>query len=245
MPRYVLVRETASTNSYMARMASMLPSGTVIHTPIQSAGRGQRGNSWEAEPYKNTIFSYLLKQPAIGADKQFYISEAASLAVIDALKGYADGFSIKWPNDIYYQDKKIAGMLIENSLAGAGINHSIIGIGLNVNQKEFLSDAPNPISLVQIIGSEVETEKVLHDVCQNIENRTRFAEMNDADFDSMHAEYIDNLYRTDGKFYEFALPSGEKFKARIKDVAPDGVLSLEKEDGTEGNFYFKEVSYII
>lgn len=245
MPRYILVRETASTNSYMARMASMLPSATVIHTPIQSAGRGQRGNTWESEDGKNAIFSFLLKQPAVAADKQFYISEAASLAVIDALKSYADGFTIKWPNDIYYHDKKIAGMLIENSLMGDGINHSIIGIGVNVNQMQFLSDAPNPVSLAQIIGSETETEKILHEICQNIERRTDFVSMSVDDFEAMHTEYIENLYRADGGYHDFSLPDGERFTAKIVGVAPDGVLTLEREDGTVASFYFKEVSYII
>ena len=95
MPRYILVRETASTNTYIARMAAMLPSGTVIHTPCQTAGRGQRGNSWESEPGMNIAFSMLLKNPAVAPSSQFYISEAASLAVVDCLNNIHPGFSLK------------------------------------------------------------------------------------------------------------------------------------------------------
>ena len=144
MPRYILLHETSSTNSYLSRMASILPSGTVIYTNSQTSGRGQRGNSWEAEPGKNLTFSMLVKQPAVVPSKQFRISEAVSLAVVEWLSQYSDGFSVKWPNDIYYNDKKICGILIEHVLCGNAIVHTIVGVGINVNQQHFLSDAPNP-----------------------------------------------------------------------------------------------------
>lgn len=245
MPRYILVHSTASTNTYLSRMAMMLPSGTVIHTPEQTAGRGQRGNVWESEAGKNVQFSMLLKKPAVPVAKQFYISEAVSLAVVEVLAQYADGFSIKWPNDIYYRDKKVCGMLIEHSVMGSGINHSIVGVGINVNQTDFLSDAPNPISLAQILGHEVSVDEVLHKVCEAVERRCDFENYSEVGFDELHAEYLSHLYRRDGELHSFVLPSDETFEARIADVESSGTLILEQADGTRQGFAFKEVAFKI
>ena len=129
MPRYIKLSETKSTNSYLAGTASALPGGTVIYTYRQTAGRGQKGNSWESEDNKNLAFSYLLKSPHIEPSRQFFISEAVSLAVADMLSQYVpEGISIKWPNDIYYRDQKICGILIENTLSGSHIGHSILSL---------------------------------------------------------------------------------------------------------------------
>lgn len=245
MPRYILVRSTASTNSYLAKMAMILPCGTVVHTPEQTAGRGQRGNSWESETGKNAIFSMLLKKPAVSVTNQFYISEAVSLAVVEVLLRYADGFSVKWPNDIYHGDKKICGMLIEHSVMGTGINHSIIGVGINVNQTEFVSDAPNPVSLAQILGHEVPVEEILHGVCEAIEKRCAFDEYAENDFDELHASYLQSLYRNDGNMYSFALPDGSAFQAKIAGVYPSGLLMLTKADGVTDTFAFKEVNFLV
>lgn len=127
------------------------------------SGRGQRGNSWESEPFKNLTFSLLLRPEHIPANRQFLLSEIVSLATVDVLNRYATGFSIKWPNDIYWHDKKIAGILIENVLSGSTFSRAIIGMGLNINQKNFYSDAPNPVSLYQITGRTYKIEKILDD----------------------------------------------------------------------------------
>ena len=170
MPHYIKVSQTASTNTYLSRLAATLPGGTVIYTPSQTAGRGQKGNSWESEDGKNLTFSMLLKRPPVKARDQFYLSEAAALAVVEALSAEAgDGFSVKWPNDVYWHDKKVCGMLIESSLDGSNIAHSIVGIGINVNQERFLSDAPNPVSLINITGREHDLMALLKRVCSRIE----------------------------------------------------------------------------
>ena len=170
MPHYIKVSQTASTNTYLSRLAATLPGGTVIYTPSQTAGRGQKGNSWESEDGKNLTFSLLLKFPPVKARDQFYLSEAASLAVVEALTAQAgEGFAVKWPNDVYWQDKKVCGMLIENSLNGSDIATSIIGIGINVNQERFVSDAPNPVSLINITGHDHDLEALLKQVCSSIE----------------------------------------------------------------------------
>lgn len=243
MARYINIRETASTNTYLARMASMLPSGTVIYTHNQSAGRGQRGNSWEAEPGKNLTFSMLVKNPAVVPAAQFCISEAVSLGIVDFLSQYADGFSIKWPNDIYHGDCKICGILIEHSLCGNSIRHTIVGAGININQDEFRSDAPNPVSLKQITGKELDLEVAMRDVCTRIENE--ISALAGGDISVLHSRYLAALYRYDGRQHEFALPSGEQFRARIADVASTGTLTLEHADGTMHDYAFKEVSFVL
>lgn len=245
MPRYILVHSTASTNSYLSKMAMMLPGGTVIHTPEQTAGRGQKGNTWESETGKNVIFSMLLKKPMVPIVNQFYISEAVSVAIVEVLSQYIGGFSIKWPNDIYHDDRKVCGILIEHSIMGASINHSILGVGINVNQVEFKSDAPNPVSLAQLLDRDVDVDDVLHRVCEAIEKRCAFdAYTNDA-FDALHNEYLSLLYRKDDKYHRFVLPEGDEFGAKIVEVEPTGMLVLERENGMQERFAFKEVGFVI
>ena len=168
-PSYIQLPEARSTNTYLSTIASTTAHGTVVYTLRQTAGRGQRGNSWESEDGKNITFSMLIR-PSVAPSQQFFISEAAALAVARTLDKYiADGgVSVKWPNDVYWHDKKICGMLIEHSLSGGRINSSILGIGVNINQQQFLSDAPNPVSLWQIIGRETPLEEVLHTLCDTL-----------------------------------------------------------------------------
>ena len=143
------VKETTSTNDYLAQLCkeSKAKEFYTVMADIQTKGKGQRGNSWESEAGKNLTFSIVLYPTALEAPKQFCLSMLAALACHEALDNYTNGFSIKWPNDIYWKDKKIGGILIENELEGEYIVQSIIGIGLNINQEVFYSDAPNPVSL--------------------------------------------------------------------------------------------------
>lgn len=223
----------------------MLPSGTVIYTPHQSEGRGQRGNSWESEPGKNVLCSMLIKKPAVPVTSQFAISEAVAVAIVEVLSEYDNGFCIKWPNDIYHHDRKVCGILIEHSIMGMGINHSILGVGLNVNQTEFLSDAPNPMSLAQILGRELPVDEVMKRMCEAIETRCAFESYSEDDFVSLHSDFMSRLYRYDGKMYPFMYPDGEVVNARIADVERSGMLVLNLEDGTQRSFAFKEVAFVI
>ena len=245
MPHYIKVSQTASTNTYLSRLAATLPGGTVIYTPSQTAGRGQKGNSWESEDGKNLTFSLLLKRPPVKARDQFYLSEAASLAVVEALAAEAgDGFSVKWPNDVYWHDKKACGMLIENSLDGSDIATSIIGIGLNVNQERFLSDAPNPVSLINITGHEHDLMALLGRVCSRIEQLVESLGDDKARKD-LHSRYMAALYRNDGQQHPYEDAAGHRFMASVAGIAPDGTLTLRHEDGTTCDYLFKEVKHII
>ncbi len=245
MPHYIKVSQTASTNTYLSRLAATLPGGTVIYTPSQTAGRGQKGNSWESEDGKNLTFSMLLKRPPVKARDQFYLSEAAALAVVEALTAEAGkGFTVKWPNDVYWQDMKVCGMLLENSLDGAEIAHCIVGIGINVNQQRFISDAPNPLSLTSITGTEHDLMALLKRVCSRIEELVD-ALGDDSARASLHQHYMAVLYRNDGELHPFEDADGHRFMASVAGIAPDGTLTLRHDDGTTHDYLFKQVKHII
>lgn len=234
-----------STNSYLASRAIDLPHATVVSTYNQTAGRGQRGNTWESQPNKNLSFSILLRPQNIIARQQFYISEAVSLAIVNTLRRYikTDKVAIKWPNDIYVNDLKICGILIENTLSGYNIAQSIIGIGLNVNQREFLSDAPNPISIIHFIQQESSLDNILDEITDEIISTFNYYDSTQQ-FEQLHEIYQSSLWRNDG-FYPYSTPDGSHFMARIANVAPDGILTLIDPSNNSHSFAFKEVQAII
>ena len=246
-PHYIKLRQAASTNTYLNKVKAMMPNATVVYTDCQTAGRGQRGNSWESEPGKNITFSMLLRDLRLPVRRQFIISEAVSIAIVEVLSEFSDGFSVKWPNDIYWRDKKICGILIENTISTEAFLFSIIGVGLNVNQTIFVSDAPNPVSLANIIGAETDTEEILHRVCSRIAERCEmlFHDIDNAKCADLHARYLDSLFRRDGALYPFALPDGTQIVRRIVDVASDGRITLADDQGNSDQFYFKEIAFVI
>jgi BirA family biotin operon repressor/biotin-[acetyl-CoA-carboxylase] ligase len=237
----IYLDKTASTNAMLVnlRKNAKPEEGTVVYAGFQTAGRGQKGTAWESEKSKNLLFSLLLYPHFVQANEQFIISQFVSLAIKEALDKYADGFCIKWPNDIYRNDKKIGGILIENELLDVEIRTSIIGVGLNVNQEQFISDAPNPISLKQITGENYDIEYLLDEI---LENLFFFYELSNINKSCISERYMQNLWRKDG-FYRFCDVGGE-FSARIKGVAANGLLTLITPGGTEKNYAFKEVRFI-
>lgn len=235
-----------STNAVLAGLPDA-PHGTAVWCRTQSAGRGQRGNSWEAEPGKNLTFSALIRphvdwHPA----RQFEISMLVAITVADFIDRYLqragidETVKIKWPNDIYYRNKKICGILIENSLSGQRIERSIAGIGINVNQEVFLSDAPNPVSMFQITGKELALAPMMDEIAMALEDNTR-GYFDSPDFAALRRNYMNRLYRNDGKPHLFSEPDGTIVHASIVDVEPSGFLVL-----SNGKKYaFKEIIYTI
>lgn len=242
----ITLDEVNSTSTWLREQMPDAPHGTVVSAYNQTAGRGQRGNSWEAEPGCNLTFSILLQPRGITAATQFAISEAIATAIVDTLIPHVpqpENLAIKWPNDIYYGDRKICGMLIENSIVGTNINRSIAGIGININQQEFRSNAPNPVSLWQITGKNHDLTTILHDVVQNIlTNIDRLALSSERD--TISRQYRQQLWRRTGS-HPYRLPDGTTFNAMISRVAPDGMLTLTREDGTQSTYAFKEVASVI
>ena len=240
------LKETTSTNDYLAHLCkeSKAKEFYTVIAESQTKGKGQRGNSWEAETGKNLTFSTVLYPTVLEANKQFCLSMLTALACHEALSNYTDGFSIKWPNDIYWKDKKIGGILIENELEGKYIVQTIIGIGLNINQETFYSDAPNPISLKQILGVEVRLEEVLTKVVHGIIGGYRQLENNfDVTSQAISTLYRKHLYRREGLF-PYRDVQGE-FLAEYQDVELDGRLILKDEQGTLRRYAFKEVNFIL
>lgn len=240
-PVITILDTCTSTNAVLAADTDA-PHGTVIATRNQTAGRGQRGNSWEAEPGKNLTFSMLLRPCGLPVNRQFELSMLVSLAIADAIDSQLpDGLrtTIKWPNDIYVGMGKICGILIENKLEGAAIGRSIAGIGINVNQRLFRSDAPNPVSLIMLNGGrETALDEFLADVTERIA-RTTDAYLAAPDPAALKERYMSRLMWTTGP-HPFADADG-LFEARITDVELDGMLHL-----SNGKSYaFKEVAYII
>lgn len=244
--KVIHIDETDSTNRWLRDSdGSFVTSADVTKEPslcvvadYQTAGKGCGTNTWESERGKNLTFSLLLHPEEIPASCQFRISEAVSVALCQTLESYIyNKVEIKWPNDIYVGDKKICGMLIENRLQGSVIKDSIVGIGLNVNQDSFHSDAPNPVSLLQILGEEVERDEVLSVFLKALNDV--FA----MEIEALSAAYRQRLYRQDG-FYEYRDANGS-FKAKLLNVLADGRLVLLDTDGKARYYAFKEVSFII
>lgn len=233
-------KQTHSTNVLLWEMIreKSLPEGFVVQTDFQTGGKGQVGNSWESEAGRNLLFSMVLYPQRVTVDNQFLLSQLVSLGIKKALDEYTDCITVKWPNDIYWNDKKLVGILIENSLQGTKIKSSVIGIGLNVNQKVFVSNAPNPVSLLRITGRRQNRKLLLTKIRQNIQKL--YTELS---VTKIRAEYAEALYRKDG-FYAYRA-NDETFQAKIISVHPDGQIELETEAGERKGFYFKEVSFVL
>jgi BirA family transcriptional regulator, biotin operon repressor / biotin---[acetyl-CoA-carboxylase] ligase len=170
-PEPIWLDETTSTNSYLAELCDTqtCPELTSVYTAYQSAGRGQRGNSWESEAGANLLFSFVVYPEFLEARRQFLLSQITALALQEILSLYTEDIRIKWPNDIYWKDKKLCGTLIENDLTGTHIGRSISGTGVNLNQEQFISDAPNPVSLFQITGKRYDRRVILEQFMERAE----------------------------------------------------------------------------
>ena len=236
------LKETNSTSSYLRTLCNTQATEefTVISTDFQTAGRGQRGNSWESEEKKNLLFSLLLTPSFLPANEQFILSQVVSLSIKEELDTYGSGFSIKWPNDIYWKDKKICGMLIENDLMGRNISQSISGIGINVNQEAFHSTAPNPVSLRQITGKQYDIFEILRNIMLRIQSDYEL--LRNGDTELIAHRYEKALFRKEG-MHRYKDADGEFF-ARIICVEPEGKLILEDDAQKKRGYMFKEVEYI-
>jgi len=236
------VETVSSTNSYLKELAhnQMLEEGTVVVARNQTAGRGQRGNTWESEPKKNLTCSIILYPSFLPVQRYFLLSEAIALGVKETLDAYTGEITLKWPNDVYYQERKIAGILIENELTGNNWDMSIAGIGININQERFLSDAPNPVSLKQITGIERDTDTLLKELVKHI--LFRYEQLKSDDTDTLIRTYHDSLYRKTG-FYRYEDKDGI-FAARIDRVSDDGLLHLITDRNESRSYAFKTVRFV-
>lgn len=240
----IRVNEVGSTNDYLAELVNRdnIEEFTVVVSDFQTAGKGQRGNKWESACGKNLTFSMVVFPYTVLAREQFIISMIASTVICDVLSEYINDVRIKWPNDVYWKDRKICGMLIENDLEGMNVMRSIIGIGVNINQCEFRSDAPNPVSLFQILGSEIDCNEVLCKIVDELKIRFTDISMGGSAND-IHERYLSSLYRKD-KVCKYTDCNGG-FMGKIVNVEKDGHLCILDEDDRVRRYIFKEVKFII
>lgn len=243
LPVLIHIPETSSTNTYMRELLARekVPEGSCVWADFQTAGRGQTGNAWESEAGENLTFSIVVYPDFLPANRQFLISELSACSVKELLDGYASDITVKWPNDVYWKDRKICGMLIENELSGQDLHVSVSGIGINLNQKEFRGGAPNPVSLRQIRGCEVDREKLMREFMEIF--HANYLLIAGGRGGELHDKYMQSLYRKDG-FYLYEDANG-RFEAALKGIEPTGHLLLALKDGTIRRYEFKEVKYVL
>ena len=231
-----------STNTKAKELAEEgHPSGTFVVADQQTAGKGRRGRSWDSLPGTGIYMTLMLK-PDINPNHASMLTLVTAMAVANAMHRVTGAEAlIKWPNDIYWKEKKICGMLIENDLMGRNINQSIAGIGININQEIFHSSAPNPVSLLQITGEEHDLFKILKNIMLRIQSY--YSLLKKGDTTSIACQYGESLFRREG-MHQYKDANGE-FLARIVCVEPEGRLILEDEKLTKRGYMFKEVEYLL
>ncbi len=232
-----------STNVYASQLLKNgnLPEGTIITTNYQTAGRGYFGNKWESEDGKNLLASIILYPSFIKPEDQFYISMSVSLGICEFLGSFINDSAIKWPNDIYIKNDKIAGILIDSALSGEKIEYTVVGIGLNVNQKKFSISVPNPTSLKLLSGKDFNITDCLNKLLTVLDKR--YKQLISGDTGSIKREYISKLFRYN-EWSKFMDINGS-FNGRIDNVADDGRIVIEKHDSKFYEYAFKEVEFII
>lgn len=245
MPRIIHLDETTSTNDHLSALLKydFLAEGSIVWADWQSSGKGQVENTWESERGKNLTFSLVFYPNFLAIEEQFILSKITSLALVQTLQELqiAD-VSIKWPNDIYVGKKKIAGILIENTLSNSQLKNTVIGIGLNVNQEHFHSNAPNPLSLTQITGLNYHLEDILKKIASNL--YALYVRLLKGEESFISQEYFNALFRRSGShLYE---AEEIRFEAKIHSVLLNGSLMLENiRTGELRSFCFKEVKFIL
>ncbi|MDQ1296642.1 MAG: BirA family transcriptional regulator, partial [Bacteroidota bacterium] len=240
--KLLFYEELPSTNTHASLLLNEKEQqeGTVVYTDFQSGGRGQAGNKWESGKGKNLLFSIILYPDTIKPEDQFILSMSVSLGICDFLDTNLEGAAIKWPNDIYVRNDKIAGILIENSVMGDTIESCITGIGLNINQVTFPPGIPNAVSLKIVTGKEYAPDKCLNEVLSLLD--LRYRQLLYGDRTIIRQEYVSRLYRLN-EWHHFRR-KGSVFKGRIKDVLPSGKLKIEEGSGKMSEFGFREVEYV-
>lgn len=235
--------ETVTSTNDLAR-DSRYGAGAVVMAEQQTQGRGQRGNRWESPAGVNLTFSVVLCPDFLEADRQFYISRVIALALTDALATEDFDPRIKWPNDIYLGDRKVAGILIENDLTGYTISRSIAGVGLNVNQTLFDPELPNPTSLCLEAGGEIDRVELFGGFFTALARR--YEQLGEGRFAELGADYLARLYRRNEEHFFKHGETGERFAAVIVDVGAGGELYLRhSSDDTVRSYLFKEIEYEI
>ena len=239
----ITIKQVDSTNNFLKNSLSNskpLPEGTVIMADSQTAGRGQQQNRWHSEDGKNLTFSLLLKPVFLPVTQQFDLTRVISLGIINAFEPLlGNQLKVKWPNDIYYGDYKLGGILIENIIQGSQIKNSVIGIGLNINQDDFPLEVPNAVSLKQILHRDYDLKFLLSEICKNIE--AAYLNLKSGRFELVRKAYLDRLYwLNEDKMFK---TKDKMFAGVITGVKDNGLLIVNDGIGTS-EFNQKEIEFL-
>ena len=237
----IRLENTCSTNEYLLHIAAKQPGWEgIVVSDYQSAGKGMGTNTWESEAGQNLLFSILVHPSWLPIRHQYLLSMAEAIAICEVLSGYTKDITIKWPNDIYWKDKKISGTRIDTNISGNHISDMVISTGININQRTFISDAPNPISLWQITGKENDKDIILNNILTAFENYSTM--LREGNSDAIVKRYHDNLYRSEG--YHWYKDANGEFEAKTIEVLPNGTLRLQRMNGIINEYMFKEVEFL-
>lgn len=238
----IRLEETDSTNRWLVNYTPRKEEKmTVVTADYQTSGKGQGINTWESEPGKNLLFSILIHPSMIPLHRQFLLSEAGAVALKSVLDRYVSDVTLKWPNDVYWKDRKLSGTLIQNTISQHRVKDCIYGIGIDVNQTTFKSDAPNPVSLAQILGHQIDREKLLKEIVEAFEKSVQMIE--NGDYVDLAAMYHSSLYRQKG-YYPYQDKDGE-FQGALVEVEDDGHLILHDREGRMRSYAFKEIKFVL
>jgi BirA family biotin operon repressor/biotin-[acetyl-CoA-carboxylase] ligase len=239
----IFIENLPSTNTYASQIlrSENVKEGTIIYTNYQSAGRGHATNKWESEDSKNLLFSILLYPTMINPADQFIISMAISLGICDFLQKHIPVCSVKWPNDIFVNNDKIAGILIENNIMGNILENSIAGVGLNVNQVKYPGSAPNPVSMKIITGTNYNLTESLSELASDLDKR--YKQVISEKYQQLRDEYIAKLFRLN-EWASFRDQAGV-FTGRIISISDNGRLQVEGKSGLRKEYSFKEIEFIL
>ncbi len=243
----IYLKSVHSTNSYATELLRRIKpiEGTLIYTFDQQKGRGQRGNKWESEPYKNVASSFILYPNFLQVSQQFLLNKITSLAVADLMaelvksSGGEQKIKIKWPNDIYVGNRKIAGILIENALRESSIQNTVVGIGININQTIF-SPNINATSLVLLINKEFELMQVMELLCEFME--ARYLQLKSSMREGIDTAYLQQLYQLE-EWCSY-ISTDLLFEGKIVGVSISGKLQVQIKSGAVKEFDMKEIKFV-
>lgn len=240
---FIDIEKTASTNTFLLELPEEERVGKVVWAHEQSAGKGMGTNVWESEPGKNLTFSMGLELSFLQAANQFLLSQAVPLGLLDVLDGVLPRtlLSVKWPNDLYFGDRKLCGILINSTIRGMDMGISVIGIGLNVNQIRFKDWPTHPISMQLVLGREVELEPLLHQLAEAVDRRVQLLRSPEG-VTRIKMDYLNRLYRyRTWADYEVA---GQKVRRFITGIDAFGRLETVDESGTPYVYDIKELKFV-
>ena len=235
-----------STNQYLQNLLNEGAdiADNIVVTDFQTSGKGQGKNVWQSDEGKNLLFSIAIDMSFLKAENQFLLTQMVSVAMINVLKKYLpeESLFIKWPNDIYFNDKKIAGILIKNEIKGMMMGTSIIGIGLNVNQTSFDENLPNPISMKMITGKDFDLKLLLNDICHELRAMSYEPYRNAQNSQPTANSYIKHLYRY--QQWAFYKHEGSVKEMMITGYDQFGRLILKEKNDREVVCDLKEIAFV-